>query len=139
LCKIKEKALKLANKKIAFVGSVNENNAPNIKVMVVEKHHGLKTFYFTSSHSAMWTEHYKRNFNACLYFNSVPIYKGLMLEGIMKVFNNDDLKEAVWRNNFINPFKNSVVMDNPDYCVLRFTAKKGRYHNWFKTEVFEIE
>jgi general stress protein 26 len=46
--KTKEKALKLANKKITFVGSVNENNVPNIKAMLVAKHEGLKTFYFTS-------------------------------------------------------------------------------------------
>jgi general stress protein 26 len=136
--KTKEKALKLVNKKIVFVGSVNENNVPNIKVMLVAKHHGLKTFYFVSTHSAMRTEHYKRNFNACLYFNGGPIYKGLMLEGIMKIFNDVDTKKLIWKNNFKNPFKN-VGIDDPDYCVLKFTAKKGRYHHWFKTEAFEIE
>jgi len=136
--KTKEKALKLANKKIVFVGSVNENNVPNIKVMVVAKHHGLKTFYFASTHSAMRTEHYKRNFNACLYFNGGPVYKGLMLEGIMKIFNDVDIKELIWKNSFRNPFKNGGI-DDPDCCVLIFTAKKGRYHHWFKTEVFEID
>jgi general stress protein 26 len=53
---IKEKALKLANKKIAFVGSINKNNAPNIKAMLTVKHDGLKTFYFASNNSAMRTE-----------------------------------------------------------------------------------
>ena len=136
--KIKEMALKLANKKIAFVGSVNEYNAPNIKAMAVVKHHGLKTFYFASNHSAMRTEHYKRNFNACIYFNGGPVYKGLMLEGIMKIFNDIDIKKSIWKNNFGSAFKNGGIND-PDYCVLKFIAKKGRYHHWFETEAFEIE
>ena len=28
---------------------------------------------------------------------------------------------------------------DPDYCVLRFTAERGRYYSNFKTEDFEIE
>jgi len=132
--KIKERALKLANKKIAFVGSVNENNVPNIKAMSVAKHHGLETFYFASSHSAIKTEHYKRNFNACIYFNDGPIYKELVLEGIMKIFNDIEMKKMAWKNDLKSAFKNGGIHD-PDYCVLKFTAKKGHYH----TEAFEID
>jgi general stress protein 26 len=132
--KIKERALKLANKKVAFVGSVNENNVPNIKAMSVAKHHGLEIFYFASSHSELKTEHYKRNFNACLYFNDGLLYKELVLEGVMKIFNDIDLKKSVWKNNYKSAFKNGGIND-PDYCVLKFIAKKGRYH----TEAFEID
>jgi general stress protein 26 len=131
---IKERALKVANKKIAFVGSVNENNVPNIKAMSVAKHHGLEIFYFVSSHSAVKTEHYKRNFNACLYFNDGPLYKELVLEGVMKIFNDIDIKKSIWKSNFKGAFKNGGIND-PDYCVLKFIAKKGRYH----TEAFEID
>jgi len=136
--KIKEKALKLANKKIAFVGSVNKNNAPNIKAMLVAKHDGLKTFYFASNNSAMRTEQYKHNSNACIYFNGGPIYKGLMLEGIMEIINDIDIKEIIWKNNYKSIYKNDGIND-PDYCLLKFTAKKERYYYWFKTETFEIE
>jgi general stress protein 26 len=136
--KTKEKVLKLANKKIAFVGSVNENNTPNIKAMLVAKHEGLKTFYFASNNSAMRTEQYKRNSNACIYFNGGLIYKGLMLEGIMEIFNDVDTKKLIWKNNYKSAYKNGGIND-PDYCVLKFTAKKGRYYYWFKTETFEIE
>jgi general stress protein 26 len=131
---IKERALKVANKRIAFVGSVNENNVPNIKAMSVAKHHGLEIFYFISSHSAVKTEHYKRNFNACLYFNDGLLYKELVLEGIMKIFNDIDIKKSIWKSNYKSAFKNGGI-DDPDYCVLKFIAKKGRYH----TEAFEIE
>jgi len=131
--RIKARALKLANKKVAFVGSVNEHNMPNIKAMAVAKHNGLETFYFVSTCSEIKTEHYKRNFNACIYFTGGPIYKELILEGIMKVFHGDDIKKFTWDNN-----KNGGT-DDPDYCVLQFITKKGRVHHWFKTEAFEIE
>ncbi|MEG0469408.1 MAG: pyridoxamine 5'-phosphate oxidase, partial [Longicatena sp.] len=28
---------------------------------------------------------------------------------------------------------------DPDYCVLRFTAHKGRFYSTFKSETFEIK
>jgi general stress protein 26 len=136
--KIREKAIKLANNKIAFAGSVNHDNAPNIKAMLVAKHDRLKTFYFASNNSAMRTEQYKHNSNACIYFSGGLIYKGLMLEGTMEIFNDSDTKKSVWKNSYKSVYKNGG-MDDPDYCVLKFTAKKGRYYYWYKTETFEIE
>jgi general stress protein 26 len=136
--KIKEKALKLANKKVAFVGSINKNNAPNIKAMLVVKHDKLKTFYFASNNSAMRTEQYKHNDSACIYFNGGPIYKELMLEGTMKILNDETNKKTIWQNGMESAYKNGGIND-PDYCVLKFTAKTGRYYYWFETETFEIE
>lgn len=135
---MKNKAMKLANRKIALVGSVNENNAPNIKAMVVAKHDGLKTFYFASNYSAMRTAQYKRNNHACLYFTGGIVYKGLMLEGTMEILDDENSKKMVWKNEFKGAYKNGGIND-PDYCVLRFTAKTGRYYCWFETESFELE
>ena len=135
---VKKKALKLAHKKIAFAGSVSSSNAPNIKAMVVAKHDGMKMFYFASNHSAIRTEQYKHNPAACLYFSNRLIYKGLMLEGIMEILNDDENKKLVWQNKFKGAYKNGGIND-PDYCVLKFTAKTGRYYSWYNTESFEIE
>jgi general stress protein 26 len=95
-----EKTNKLAKNKIAFVGSVNADNAPNIKAMLVAKHDGLKTFYFASNNSAMRTEQYKHNSNACIYFTGGLIYKGLMLEGKMEIYNDIETKKLIWKNDF---------------------------------------
>ncbi|MCL2184321.1 MAG: pyridoxamine 5'-phosphate oxidase family protein [Treponema sp.] len=132
-----KKALKLANKKIAYVGSVNENNAPNIKAMLVAKHDGLKTFYFASNNSAIRTEQFKINNNACVYFNGGIIYKGVMLEGTMEVLNDTENKKSIWIKGMESLYKNGGIND-PDYCVLKFTAKTGRYYCLYKTEIFEL-
>jgi len=133
-----QKSLKLANRKIAFVGSISKDNAPNIKAMLVSKHDGLKTFYFASNNSAMRTEQFKQNKNACLYFNSGPIYRGLMLEGTMEIVNDREIKVLVWNNNYKTVYKNGGIND-PDFCVLRFTAQTGRYYYRLSTESFEVE
>ena len=72
----RKKAIKLANKRIAFVGSIGQNNTPNIKAMLVAKHDGLNTFYFASNNSAIRTEQFKTDDKACIYFYGKPIYKG---------------------------------------------------------------
>lgn len=133
-----KKASKLANKKIAFVGSVNENNDPNIKAMAVAKHDGLKTFYFASNNSAIRTGQYKNNNKACVYFSGGLIYKGLMLEGTMEILNDEYSKKLIWKNKFKGAYKNGGIND-PDYCVLKFTAKAGRYYYWHETESFILE
>ncbi|MCL1927819.1 MAG: pyridoxamine 5'-phosphate oxidase family protein [Treponema sp.] len=136
--KIINKALKLAKNKIAFVGSVSENNAPNVKAMLVAKHYGLKTFYFASNNSAIRTEQYKKINKACVYFNGGFIYKGLMLEGTMEILNDIENKKLIWKNGMKSVYKNGGIND-PDYCVLKFTAKNGRYYYWYKTETFDLD
>ena len=143
--KYMNQSLKLASKKIALVGSVN-NNAPNIKAMLVKKHEGLKYFYFASNKSAMRTEQFKNNNKACIYFTSGPIYQGLMLEGIMEILNNEEMevfnkeesKKFLWEYGMKKIYKNGGVND-PDYCVLKFTAFSGRHYYMLETNEFKIE
>ncbi|MDR1248850.1 MAG: pyridoxamine 5'-phosphate oxidase family protein [Treponema sp.] len=104
-----------------------KNNVPNIKAMLVVKHDGLKTFYFASNNSAMRTEQYKHNTSACIYFNGGPVYKGLMLEGTMEIANDATNKKLIWKKGMKNAYKNGGIND-PDYCVLKFTAKTGRFY-----------
>ena len=138
MAKIEAKALKLARKKIAFVGSVNQNNAPNIKAMLVAKSDGLNFFYFASNNSAVRTEQFINNNNACIYFSGGPIYKGLMLEGTMEILNDRDTKVLVWKDNYKGAYRKGGIND-PDFCVLKFTARTGRYYCAFKSESFDID
>ncbi|MCL2138291.1 MAG: pyridoxamine 5'-phosphate oxidase family protein [Treponema sp.] len=136
--KIKEKAEKLAERKIAYIGSVSSENAPNIKAMLVAKHDGIKTFYFASNNSAMRTEQFKQNKKACVYMNGGLFYKGLMLEGTMEIVNDRETKVLVWNKNLQGIYKNGGV-DDPDYCVLKFTAKTARLYCKYESKSFEIE
>lgn len=138
MSRIMKRSLKLANKKIAFVGSVTQDNAPNIKAMLVAKHDGLKTFYFASNTSAKRTEQFKQNNKACIYFAGGPFYSGLMLEGTIEIINDRETKVLIWNNSYKGAYKNGGI-DDPDFCVLKFTARTGRYYFWYRTESFDIE
>jgi general stress protein 26 len=135
---VEEKVLKLIHQKIAFVGSITEKNTPNIKAMLIAQRDGNKIFYFASNNSAMRTKQFLQNKNACLYFIDDETYQGLMLEGILEIKNDREHKELIWDKCVKNAYKNGGIND-PDYCVLKFTAKIGRYYCGFKTESFEIK
>ena len=103
--------------KVSFICSVDGEGFPNAKAMLKpRKRVGLKEFYFSTNTSSMRVKQYQDNPNACIYFyhKGVIKYVGVMLIGKME------------------------VLTDPDYCVLRFTAVKGRYYCDLKTESFEV-
>jgi len=121
----------------AFISSVDEEGFPNTKAMLPpRKREGIKTFYFTTNTSSMRVSQYRENPRACLYFCDKRFFRGVMLKGMMEVLENSDAKEMIWREGDTMYYPEGVT--DPDYCVLRFTADKGRYYSNFKSENFEV-
>ena len=56
--------------------------------------------------------------------------------GSTEVLEDDASKEMIWREGD-TMYYHAVVTD-PDYCVLKFTARSGRYYAKFSSETFEI-
>jgi len=128
------KAERLMNKRTAFAGS-EANGEPFIKAMIVERREG-STFYFCSNNGSMRTAQWKANPNACIYFVGGPIYRGVMLSGKMEIINDPEVKRRLWRRSMKSIYKGGVT--DPDYCVLKFTASKGRYYSMRGSEDFEL-
>ncbi|MCL2562522.1 MAG: pyridoxamine 5'-phosphate oxidase family protein [Oscillospiraceae bacterium] len=125
---------KLLNKKLAFVGST-DGTEPFIKAMLVSKREG-NVFYFDSNNSSVRTAQWRENPNACLYFYGKPIYKGVMLSGTMEIINDPELKQKHWTPSMKRIYKGGVA--DPDYCILKFTADKGRYYCMLESEDFTL-
>ncbi len=128
------------SRKVALLGSVDENGAPNIKAMLAPRQMiGLKEFYFSTNLSALRTQQYLKNPKACIYFfrKGLISYTGVMLRGTMKVVSEQEVKNLLWRKGDTRFYKYGVT--DPDYCVLKFTAESGRYYKDLKTEEFEIK
>ena len=49
---------------------------------------------------------------------------------------NAEHKEMIWQDGGTLFYPQGVT--DPDYCVLKFTAVKGRYYSNFKSEDFEV-
>jgi general stress protein 26 len=59
-----------------------------------------------------------------------------MLTGTMEVLQDNEIKKEIWCTGDTMYYKQGVT--DPDYCVLKFTAIKGRYYCNLKTESFEL-
>lgn len=128
------------SRKVALLGSVDENGAPNIKAMLAPRQMiGLKEFYFSTNLSALRTQQYLKNPKACIYFfrKGLISYTGVMLRGTMEVVTEQEVKNLLWQKGDTRFYKYGVT--DPDYCVLKFTAESGRYYKDLKTEEFEIK
>lgn len=126
--------------KVSFIGSIDNENYPNVKAMLKpRKRKGLKEFYFSTNTSSMRVKQYQKNSNASLYFYHKGLikYVGVMLKGTMEVLTDQESKDMIWKKGDTMFYKKGVT--DSDYCVLKFTATSGRYYCDLKTESFEIK
>ena len=86
----------------------------------------------------MRVKQFQRNPRASIYFYHKGLirYTGVMLTGTMEVLTDQETKNMIWRKGDTMFYKGGVT--DPDYCVLKFIAEKGRYYCDLKTESFDI-
>lgn len=124
--------------KTAFISSVDGEGYPNIKAMLPPREReGIRVFYFTTNTSSMRVRQYRHNPKACLYFCDERFFRGVMLRGKMEVLEDRATKERIWRDGDTMYYAGGI--NDPDYCVLKFTAETGRYYCNFHSEDFQIE
>lgn len=60
-----------------------------------------------------------------------------MLIGTVEVLQDEEIKKEIWCTGDTMYYKQGVT--DPDYCVLKFTATKGRHYCDLKSESFTME
>lgn len=122
----------------AFVASVDEAGFPNMKAMLAPRvREGLRTFYFTTNTHSMRVAQYRRDPRASVYFCDPAGFRGVMLRGRMETLTDAASRRLIWREGDTEYYPLGV--DDPDYCVLRFTACDGRTYTDYHSENFVIE
>ena len=135
----KEKIFEFIGKRgVAFIASVDEAGFPNMKAMLPPRKIEENCLYFTTNTSSLRVSQYRENPKASVYFFEKGRfrYEGVMLIGTMEVLEDAETKEEIWRTGDTMYYKKGV--DDPDYCVLKFTALRGRRYCAFKSESFEL-
>lgn len=129
----------IKKQKTAFIASVDEDGFPNIKAMFTPRKIEGNCFYFTTNTSSMRTEQYMKNPKASIYFyhKGRLVYEGIMLVGTMEVLQDEEIKKEIWQPGDTIYYKKGVT--DPDYCVLKFTAVKGRRYCDLQKESFVLE
>lgn len=97
---------------------------------------GIRTFWFTTNTSSDKVKYYRADPKASIYFVDRRFFRGVSLSGTMEVLETPEAKARIWRDGDTRYY--SLGVSDPDYCVLRFTAQRGRYYSSFHSEDFEI-
>lgn len=124
--------------KLAYLGSVDEDGYPAIKAMLApRKREGLHTLYFSTNTSSMRVAQFRSNPKACVYICDQRFFRGAMLQGEVGVLEDQPSKDMLWEEGDTLYYK--LGPTDPDYCVLKFTAKSGRYYSNFSSVSFGVE
>ncbi len=128
----------IKSQKTAFIASVDSDGFPNVKAMLAPRKIENNCFYFTTNTSSLRVSQYLENEKASIYFYKRGrfSYEGIMLVGKMEVLTDEETKKEIWRTGDTMFYKKGVT--DPDYCVLKFTAQKGRHYRDLKTESFVL-
>ena len=97
---------------------------------------GIHTFWFSTNTSSDKVACLRADPKASIYFVDKRFYRGVCLCGTVEVLETAEEKARIWRTGDTLYYRGGV--NDPDYCVLKFTAVKGRYYSNFKSEDFVI-
>ena len=121
----------------SFVSYVDEDGYPITKAMLKpRKRNGIKEIWFSTNTSSDKVRYFRKNNKASIYFIDKRYFRGVRLIGTIEVAETTEAKEMIWQTGDEMFYKEGV--SDPDYCVLKFTAHKGRYYSNFKSENFDI-
>lgn len=121
----------------AFLAYIDSEGFPVTKAMLrPRRRQGIRTFWFSTNTSSNKVAAYRNNPRASLYFMDKRFFRGVSLTGTMEVLETPEAKESIWQPGDTMYYRQGVT--DPDYCVLKFTAEKGRYYSNFKSEDFAV-
>ena len=120
-----------------FISYVDGEGFPVTKAMLKPRQReGIRTFWFSTNTSSNKVKCFRDNPKASIYFMDRRYFRGVSLSGTVEVLEDPEVKERLWLEGDTLFYKEGVT--DPDYCVLKFTAEKGRYYSNMKSEDFEI-
>ncbi len=123
--------------KTCFLSYVDGEGFPITKAMLrPREREGIKVLWFSTNTSSNKVACFRKNSRASVYFVDRRFFRGLSLVGTVEVLETPEAKERLWQMGDRMYYPKGVT--DPDYCVLKFTAQKGRYYGNFKSEDIEL-
>lgn len=110
----------------ASLGYTDEQGRQNIRRVFCVWHRGLGRHLISTNISASHTQSLLQNPNACLYFSDDARFEGLCLYGHAAVHTERNYKALLWNDGDEKYYPQGI--DDPDYCVIEFTAESGRFY-----------
>ncbi len=121
----------------SFIAYIDEEGYPITKAMLKpRKRNGVREIWFSTNTSSNKVKCFRKNNKACIYFIDKRFFRGISLVGTVEILETPEAKEEIWQEDDQMYYKQGVT--DPDYCVLKFTAIRGRYYSNFQSEDFTI-
>lgn len=123
---------------VSTISYVDAGGYPISKAMLPPREReGIHTFWFSTNTSSNKVACFRENPKASIYFVDKRFFRGVSLIGTVEVLESAEAKERIWRTGDERYYPLGVT--DPDYCVLRFTALRGRYYSNFHSQDFELK
>lgn len=120
------------------ISCVDAEGYPISKAMLSPREReGIHTFWFSTNTSSNKVACFRENPKASIYFVDKRFFRGVSLVGTIEVLESAEDKERIWRTG--DKLYYPLGVTDPDYCVLKFTALRGRYYSNFHSEDFELK
>ena len=110
----------------AVLASVSDEGYPIQRAMLVLEHESLQTHYFSTNTSSGKVKAFLDNPKASVYYCASENYVGALFTGVVEVCADQETKDFLWRDGFEKYYPKGAT--DPDYCVLKFTAREIRYY-----------
>ena len=122
---------------MVMLSYVDGEGHPITKAMLPPRERsGITEFWFSTNKSSNKVICFRNNPKASIYVVARRFFRGVSLIGTVEVLESAEAKKRIWRDGDTMYYKEGVT--DPDYCVLKFTATRGRYYSNFKSEDFEV-
>ena len=120
-----------------YLSYIDSHGYPTTRAMLPPREReGIRVFWFSTNTSSQKAAAFRANPRGSVYFVDRRFFRGVSLSGTVEVLEDPAAKERLWRRGDRMYYPQGVT--DPDYCVLKFTAERGRYYSHFKSEDFTI-
>lgn len=131
------RALDLLNASgFAFLGTNGPDGIPWIKAMFKMENDGLARVFFSTNTSSRRVAMIAADPRASVYVADTGSFRGLLLLGEAELRTDREARERIWREGFERYYPLGV--DDPDYSVIVFTARRANYYEMLANVSFDI-
>jgi general stress protein 26 len=118
----------------AMLNLKNKKQYPSLAKLFKENNKDF-TLYFTTNTSSTKVKHIEKNPKVCIYYCKQNEWHGLMLNGVIELVKDNEIKKKIWQKNWDMYYPGGV--NDADYAVLRF--KPAYIKGYFKFEQYELK
>ena len=112
----------------ADLGFIGEDGFPAVRRVFCVWHRGIGAHLISTNTSSGHVAHLASDDRACLYFADSETFEGVCLTGRARVRTERHFRELLWNDGDEKYYPKGI--DDPDYCVIEFTAESAKYYRY---------